>query len=356
MVAPTVSLSTAKPVRFHIPIVVWGDEYTDLMCRYVFGSLLALGNLPSWSYTTIIPIYAPPEQHEAIANHPNYKYLAELGHVTFEHRHLDIPPPHTDSCAWMRLYHEDSLKQAYKSNAAVIMLSPDILMSGDTFTELSKLIDKGKRLVICNGLRVIFRGQNRLLGGNGNGAVNHSSTECVNLWVKLMHPISVACFFDALNFTRLPSNLFWCDTDGVIKGRCAHQHPLMILDPVPSLTEQSIDGNYLDAWYHHKEKIHIVTDNRITLLSLTPDDANPGWRNHPKDQPTMSRDDRLSHTEFFVNRQCQPIHRWFFKQELTFTGSFTYAEVNAHVQSINRRTIKWDDLNFISADELNPQR
>lgn len=315
-------------MKTDIIVVVWGEEYTRLMTSYFFPSLLSPGNLPAWPHLkkTKLIIYTTPQDWKTIKK---YRKIFAAVAVEFKEINPADGDPHSPHLL-MNKIHGAALAWAKERGHAILPLCPDIIISDGSLKRLAALIDAGNNLVVLNGLRIRYQGIESIL----RAYKSPDSKTCVDLFAEYMHPMAANQFWNSRYFTRLPSNLFYWDGEKTIIGRCAHLHPFFIREPFFGEDFSTIDGHYINQFDGQRDRVHIVRDNSICVLSLTPDSHNDFCRRHGPGDPTPLIERQTAVKHFL--QSWLPIHRWFYEQELRFTGwHFKAKDIQSNIDFVD---------------------
>src|SRR5690349_846178 len=142
-----------RPSGFFFLTPVWGASYTKLYIDTVIPAQIADGNLgvfqgkPGNRYI----IYTTPEDAEVIRSSAVYGRLNDCVPVTFEFITERINVVHDMMTDCFRR----GIKAAEDADAAVVLLTPDIVLSDGAFGTIKRLSDSGRNVIYIPAIRTM---------------------------------------------------------------------------------------------------------------------------------------------------------------------------------------------------------
>ncbi len=249
-------------MKFNFVTVVWGSDYVDLFMKAVIPGFLSLSNFGSFKYknSSKYYIYTTNQDGRDILSSESYALLKSS--VPVEMVDIESYGKIEDRYVRMSLSHAKAIQQASVEGANLIVLPPDEIWSG--LSRLADFAEKGKRLVMVEGTRVIKERFVPLLGKLNQNEI--TSRDLVRLAMENLHPISERLFWEETPFeSGMPSMLYWRANDGSgILSRCFHLHPLLSR-PRQSINFQgTIDDDFVQMACEPDE-IEVVTDSDVIV-------------------------------------------------------------------------------------------
>lgn len=305
-------------MKTEIVTAVWGQPYVVPFMELVLPSLMATGNLPSWPWLDALSlhIWTTPEDAALMQTYPIWPRLQALIQCQF-HRLAEQVPGQTKYLR-MNLAHQQAFAQAQKSGAAAMMLMPDTVFCNGTLRALAELLLTAPHdVVFCHSPRV-----------NSQTAIPYLHTCCqdqvlslspqqtVGVLLEHLHPITDSQFWDSHYFDPDSNHVYYWHPTGQLAVQAFHLHPLIYtqfyqpFDP----TSSTFDGFFLQQYHQHAERVGVVQNSRILLLSLTaPQDSEPILH---APQPLARRQLCLDR---FRRQGLHPIHHWLFEHLILLT-------------------------------------
>ena len=103
-----------------------------------------------------------------------------------------------------------------------------------------------------------------------------------------------------------------------------------------------IDGPYMNEYRDIMDKIHVVDNSKMVLLSFTPEMSNHFYRKGV----IKPRERRMADINRFVSNQL-PVHKMLYNKEITFRGySFTDKDMGKVVQ-VSEDALLPEDLGLV---------
>jgi hypothetical protein len=168
----------------------------------------------------------------------------------------------------MTACHRQAIRDARSAGAALLFLSPDIVISEHALAAVVARHGEGYRAVVTTGLRLTKESFLEELHNVRLDAI--SSRALVRLGLPHLHQHERAMYSDARLACSKPVAAYWRVGEGLL-ARCFHLHPLMV-DPVESVElTGTVDGAYLSRACPDFSRIHMVTDSdELQVFELSP--------------------------------------------------------------------------------------
>jgi hypothetical protein len=215
-----------RPSGFFFLTPVWGESYTRLYIDTVIPAQLASGNLAAFKGQSghRYIIYTRPENAEVICSSDIYKLLNDCVPVTFEFI--------TDKISVVRdmmtACYRRGIKAAEDADAAVVFLTPDIVLSDGSFTTIKDLSFAGWEVVYVPAIRTMKKAvaANLTKSFKQAGTIQVSSRQLMRVALDNLHPLADSSWWEEGEGGLIPANIYWrVDEEGLI-GRCFHLHPI----------------------------------------------------------------------------------------------------------------------------------
>ncbi len=223
-----------------ISFVVWGRTFTDILVTDALPSMLAPGNLPSFAYRrmTEVLIITTGEDEAHIKASAAYERLLRYVPVTF----LNFAPAPVQQVVGdmkyvlMTAMHEFMIKYARLKRAAVMMLTPDILMADGAMQRIAQSIDQGKRVMMAHAPMLDRDGFMpeiaRWLEAEGrgddhrHGIIAVPARAMMGMAMRHLHPMTFSYFRESDQFNLFPSFMYWPLGERGLLCRCPHLGPV----------------------------------------------------------------------------------------------------------------------------------
>ncbi len=245
---------------FHVITVVWGVEYRQLFVDVCVPNQLTPGNLgalPAGSRYRVFTSAADVDSLRSSSVLRDANDVIPIDIVIEPAAAAQAP----DRFTRMTACHEVALRDAADAGAALIFLSPDIVMSEGTLGAVARRHASGSRAVVCAGLRLDReRFVTTLERRQGPHAI--PARELVSMALKELHPFTRLHMVDGTHGPRRPVSAYWNVSGEGILARCFYMHPLMV-DPVRRdvMPDGTIDQHFVVHACPAREQIHVVTDS-----------------------------------------------------------------------------------------------
>jgi hypothetical protein len=222
------SLRERRPTGFHFVTPVWGHVYTQLYLDVVIPAQLARGNLPVFRNQPGMKyvIYTKPGDAETILSSTAFELLSEVINVVIELIDDDTKVPHDA----MSKCFQRGIAVADKVDAAVVLLTPDLILANGAFAKLKALSDLGHDTIFISGIRTLKQRLSARLRDKylQDGVICIEPRDLMRLALDNLHPITQSSFWEEGPGDLVPSNLFWRAGNEGLVGRCFHLHPLLV--------------------------------------------------------------------------------------------------------------------------------
>lgn len=264
-------MTSAPADRFHAVTVVWGPEFRRLFLEVCLPNQLTQGNLealPAGSRYRIFTSAADVDtlSRSTLVQRINDQLPVDIVAVA----ELSAPGDRFDR---MTACHRRALAEARESRAALIFLSPYIVMSTGALAAALRRHAGGSRAVVCSGLRV---DRDRFLDRlRAIGVPALAPRQLVEAALGCLHPFSEAHMVTAPRTASHPIGVYWGVPARGILARGFYLHPLLV-DPVRRdvSPKGTIDANYLVRACPKRDQIHVIDDSdELVIFELSQRDA-----------------------------------------------------------------------------------
>ena len=270
---------------FHVITVVWGPKYLDLFLNWSIPTQLGEGNIAALPEGSRYRVLTRARHVDEVRSHPMMQAIARIMPVDVVAvpalEGVDHPDPNRRGdprFELMTISHRQSVADAYAAGAALIFLSPDLLMSAGTFAAVVRLHAAGIRGVACTGIKIDTRSFVKAIdGARPEGAL--PPRDLVRSALPHLHEYAQSMLIDAKSFNAFPIGVYWPVGDGGLLVRCLHLHPLMI-DPMRMdvFPKGTIDTDFLTRACPDTSRIHVVTDSDEFVIFEISDEDPTGRR------------------------------------------------------------------------------
>lgn len=279
-------------------VVFWGKRYRNWFCRYTLASLLSPNNIPSLQgvRNCRFLICTTKSDWNALQREPLFHRLRK-----FIEPSLILLPPVTAATirhkyVRMSLGHKLLTNNCFKDRAIAIYTCPDTIIPDGCVKEANRLIQAGKRVVLCTAIRFEMDGVERDIRKGGirkpDQPLAVSRRQAVEIGLRNLHSESRAGEWDAPNFGELnprhfqnhfPTCCYWRMPREVGIVIFTHNWAPFAINfatlaehDTRSFEQWAIDGDYVYRNFKPGvlgQDIHVVNDSdSIILLGLTPRD------------------------------------------------------------------------------------
>jgi len=270
----------ATTKSFHFVLAVWGDSYIDTLLDIALPSFLAPGNLPACArdHHVEFHIYTTPQDEARIAAHPAWLELATHCRCLIHPVLTEEQFKRQNRYAVMSYCHQIAIRTARRAGAVLSLLGPDCIIADGGLGFGVRLIDRGFKAVMVTGPRgemepiaPVVTTQWRL---SGSAAISIPNRELMQLLIDHPHPISQRLFWDAEQFTAIPSAIYFHVGPGGILAKHFHLHPLFIdLSDAPESAEDNagtVDGPLLRLAGIDNQATYVVTNSDdIAIIEIS---------------------------------------------------------------------------------------
>jgi len=242
--------------------VVWGKNYTDAFLKISLPLQLCPGNLgclPKGSAR--YRIFTTQDDWDVMCLDPSMIKLQEMISVDFIQ--VDQLPK---GAPWGKLteYHMHAIRDAANEGHAVVFLSPDCLMSNNTFQSILKNAEEGNRAIMIMGIRLqkekmipiietALKEKNNLHNGL-------NSRDLVALSVPHIHPMSASLFFDEY-INQWACAVYWKLDNENLLSYGFHLHPIFVWPETMETSVRTIDDEFIFKACPSKDKWKIIQDS-----------------------------------------------------------------------------------------------
>jgi hypothetical protein len=262
---PSAELPTPFPPRspsaFFFLTPVWGASYTSLYIDTVIPAQLAGANLPACRDRTgsRYIIYTTPEDANAIRSSHIFEALDACVPVTFEFITKKINVVHD----MMTDCYRRGIKAAEAVDAAILFLTPDIVLSDGALTTLMRLSDSGYDVVYVPAIRTLKNAVATNLAQSFRcGPIAVLPRQLMRIALDNLHPLGDSSWWEEGEGGLIPANIYWRVGNEGLVGRCFHLHPILVHPQRKKATFfGTIDDDFVPAACPDSTRDYIVTDS-----------------------------------------------------------------------------------------------
>lgn len=247
-------------IKIHCITVVWGEVFVRTFLDLSLPTQLGSGNLAALGERGVYRIFTTLDDQKTMEQSPLFQELRK--NITVEFIEIPLPGKNEDGVAKMNHYHCRAIQEAAQESAALIFLSPDIILSTGVFARVLKALSDGRRALAVLSLRLSkekfseaylqWKVQKREL----------SPRELVKLAIPCLHFLSHTLFWGEKKINSWPSHLYWKLDENNLLARGFHLHPLFVWPENPTVLPQgSIDSSYLDLACPSRDRWEIIDDS-----------------------------------------------------------------------------------------------
>jgi hypothetical protein len=278
----------------NIACIALSESEVDIFTGVSLPSQLSAGNLPRLKGNSGVhySICAPSSLVAKIKESGSFKELEKILPVSISTGGRENVPVEDIQRATASFKRAEILKAA-DARAALIMLTPDIILSDGTFPKLYAMATEGKKyLVLVPDLPVDGRYAKELF--NSDGFLETSSRRLAEYALRHPSPAIRWSRDGKTGATALRSKLFWRVGDNGMLIRCFDWFPLLTWPRAVSFLNWAAldpDDVDIDMYYNtapNAGDIHVATDSDdIAMLRLT--DGSKPLPEFDKSNPTRFR-------------------------------------------------------------------
>jgi hypothetical protein len=257
---------------FHAVTHVWGREYLDLFLNVCIPNQLAPGNVPALPPGSRYRILTRSSDVAELDSHPMVQALRDVIAVDLVVIDaLDRQGEGPSGIELMIACHQQAIADVLEADAAIILLSADIVISDNALAAVVRRHREGYRAVAATGLRLAAESFLPALHASGTPLAAWSSRALVRIALPHLHPHSLSMLAVTDRFSKSPVAVYWrVGADGLL-ARSFHLHPLMVdpMRPVP-LRVGTVDGAYLAEACPDFSRVHVVVDSdELQMFEIT---------------------------------------------------------------------------------------
>lgn len=312
---------TRKP--FHFVLAVWGDAYVATLLDLALPSFLAPGNIPACAaeHEVAFHVYTRPEDVGRIESHAAWQEMSRICAT----RILPVLTPDQfdkpNRYAIMADCHQMAISTARRESAVLSLLTPDCIIADGALKFGIEKIDAGFKAVMIAGPRGEMEAIAPALQSwrlNGSNAIAISPRALMQLLIDHPHPISQRLFWDAPDFTKVPSAIYFRAGASGMLAKHFHLHPLFIdLSNAPASIEEcagTVDGPLLHLAKIEQAAIYtVINSDEMAIIELSKF-AHDWMGGSPTPSPTW----RIVH---WMMQGAEPAHRrHFLDHSMRFIG------------------------------------
>ena len=281
MISPVAHASTPA-TSYDVVTAVWGEEFVSLFLDFCIPNQLSPGNLPALPAGSRYRIFTTATDARRLKESSR---LEEVGRVLpveiveMDLTEADASPKRgqtTNTHKRMIACHQRAVADAADVQAALIFLSPDIVLGEGTMAALVRIHTNGSRAVLTTGLRLVRETFTAALAGTG-GSAALAPRELVGLAMKHLHSWTRSLMADVDATSDNPSSVYWPVRSGEgehgVIVRTFSLHPLLV-DPVnrTHVPGGPIDSHYVMHACPDLAQCHVVEDSdELAVFELSPE-------------------------------------------------------------------------------------
>lgn len=272
-VTPTVPVMVQREPPLRFVNVVWGTSFTRAFLDVCLPSQVSPENLGycGREHRSLYTIYTTAVDAEVIRSAPVFRAMERLLPVEIKlveevvTREAFAASKHLA----MTACHADAIRTAPFPDCAFVFLAPDTVWAEGSLRNVARHAERGKRLVVMNGLRLEkepFIEELLSEHGGPDGLRPIPPRELVRLGLRHLHADTRSLMWGERVSNTAPSLLLWPVGDEGLLVRGFHMHPILVRpaerDVLPQVT---IDDDYVLHACPHTTDLHVVTDSDDVL-------------------------------------------------------------------------------------------
>jgi len=251
-----------RPSGYFFLTPVWGLSYTKLYIDTVIPSQLADGNLPVFRGQpgNRYIIYTRREDAELIRSSAVFEQINACVPVTFEFITDKISVVHDMMTDCFRR----GIKAAEQADAAVLFLTPDIVLSDGSFATLKRLSVAGHDVIYIPAIRTM----KTAVAARLEQSFKHGDTirirpaQLMQVALDNLHPLGDSSWWEEGEGSLIPANIYWRVGDEGLVGRCFHLHPILVHSQRKNATFfGTVDDDFVSVACPDSSKDYVVTDS-----------------------------------------------------------------------------------------------
>lgn len=217
--------------------VAYGDLYADLFLNQHLKSLLDETNIPAVKERIMYTIFTDTNTYKKITKHKNYLRLRDLiGKKNLEvevFKWQEGGDHFEDRYSVLTNFFKVSAKLALERECWLSAIVADLVAAKEFLPRVLRRMDEGHGAVFMLPLRSAAECMVPYLDARTTGAL-HDFELCA-LGFQNLHPLWVACHWNATQFTKLPFTLLW--NSGAGQGIMARSFSItpVVLEPTPDM-------------------------------------------------------------------------------------------------------------------------
>lgn len=270
-----------EKISFHFIIVVWGDEYVDMLLQVALRCFLSPKNIPALKNrnNSKFVFVTTQDDYQKISNSKIFHTLEKHIDITF--LELDMSGDENKYSRMTKGYNL-ATEFACKENACAVYLVPDCLVSDGTFLSLEKYAQEGKEVVLLPGAMVVKEkvyDHIKTMRLAADQPLSFAPRELAR-WglMDILHPEFQHYNYSKDRFTTLPHMVAWnIPGDDGLLIRAFHLHPLMasFVDrkEAVSFDADSIDEGFIERNFFDLNKFILERDSD-NMIIYSMKDAN----------------------------------------------------------------------------------
>lgn len=265
-------LEDSRPAKIVLSTPVWGEQFVELFCNFVVRNLIAPGNLPALArFDCVYHIYTDDLERSHFHREPFNtlrKLLAVEMHSTRDFIGID-------KYGTLTACYADAISRAVDERAAMIFLNADMIYSADTFTNLLKLIEAGKRCIEIEGFRVLKDPVRKELEDKCEHNIAIRSSDLVKLALNQIHPISASHFWEPeADLGYMPFHTYWRAGAHGLVAKASHIYPIYLYPRNWDLgSARTIDWDLVDSAGMKADDEYVVCDSE-EIFAIEMSDAS----------------------------------------------------------------------------------
>jgi hypothetical protein len=336
-----------------IAVVVWGDTYIRQFLDYSIPSLLAPNNLPNLKNKESFELLIWTSEVD-VKNLESTPEIAEIErHVRVKIRsfpsYLFLGGKREDRYWRMSSLHRGIIEYCEDQRAGILFLPSDAIWSDGSLSNIEKIIDQGKKVIVMCSLRVDDDSTLKSLEpytekarSGRDGKVKKiciSSRDLMQVTLDNMHGETKSRFINSQRFTFAPAHIYW-DLGG--KGllvRAVHLHPVYIRpDNYVTDFETTFDADFLNKAVPDSNDYYLCEDSDdMFFVDLT----------NPKDLATVPLEPRtaaLSEIAPWMAKHASKTHRLFLNTPIWMHTQIDRSQWQDEVDRSKEFTLEMQEL------------
>lgn len=258
---------------FDVVIAVWGTAFTQVFLDVCVPNQLTPGNIGALPAGSRYRVFTSREDAPALEASSALRRVNAVIPVDIVVMR-ELSSESRNRFNRLTACHRRALIEAAESNAGLIFLMADHLISEGALAAALRRHSTGSRAVMCTGLRVNREAFVETLEARG-GVSGVPSRELVSAALRHLHSFTQIHMIGSTRTSVYPIGVCWPVRGEGILARYCFLHPLLV-DPLRRdvLPDGTLDEHYIKNTCPIREQVHVVADSdELVVFEMSRADA-----------------------------------------------------------------------------------